>query len=296
MLEIKGDLKGVTQRVQRHYHYGVRSQKTILIMVLGTSFHNSSIYGPSGSCRTLTYGEPPEGHSLIRGGECVDSLPKAPQRPNEEAHLRSTEGAAVVHGQFCKFRIPFGVLFIKGAVLYYIWDLKIDPNLENYSYGLELGFGVYAGLCRLLAPSNEGTSNGNPMLHNKCFSGTYRQPWASKLMGGHNRKDGCAGDRGLEGGGGYVVAVRLRSGTRSPKHILGDSSGLYTVLLEAFISSRASMILRGVSHFQTATELPPCHHATAVSVCSDPETLTLEFQISGAGHSKSTHSLDALTR
>ena len=37
----------VPQRVHIHYHYGIRSQKTIPTMVLGPYFHNRSVYGPS---------------------------------------------------------------------------------------------------------------------------------------------------------------------------------------------------------------------------------------------------------
>ena len=37
----------LSQRVHIYYHYGIRSQKTIPIMVFGAEFHNSSVYGPS---------------------------------------------------------------------------------------------------------------------------------------------------------------------------------------------------------------------------------------------------------
>ena len=36
-----------SHRVHIYYHYGIRSQKTIPIMVFEAKFHNSSVYGPS---------------------------------------------------------------------------------------------------------------------------------------------------------------------------------------------------------------------------------------------------------
>ena len=44
-----------TQRVHIHYHYGIRSQKTIPTMVLGPYFHNRSVYGPSWVVTFLGY-------------------------------------------------------------------------------------------------------------------------------------------------------------------------------------------------------------------------------------------------
>ena len=35
------------QRVHIHHHYGIRSQETIPMMVLGTYFLNGSVYGSS---------------------------------------------------------------------------------------------------------------------------------------------------------------------------------------------------------------------------------------------------------
>ena len=47
---LKGSLKGsitVTQRLHIYYHCGIRCKETILIMVLGTEFHNGSTCGAS---------------------------------------------------------------------------------------------------------------------------------------------------------------------------------------------------------------------------------------------------------
>ena len=44
-----------SQRVPLYYHYGIGYQKTISIMVWGTKFHNSRVYGPSGSIHIHIY-------------------------------------------------------------------------------------------------------------------------------------------------------------------------------------------------------------------------------------------------
>ena len=41
---------GVAALHHIYYQYGIGPQKTILILVLGTYFHNSSVYGPSEKC------------------------------------------------------------------------------------------------------------------------------------------------------------------------------------------------------------------------------------------------------